>query len=72
VVIPVPPTQSEVDIPMADIHHDNKAGQLEERSTFMGLDANRLTRCVRACVHVCVCVYCIVTMEVVGGHGGQG
>eukprot|EP00197_Chlamydomonas_leiostraca_P013127 CAMPEP_0202869760 /NCGR_PEP_ID=MMETSP1391-20130828/12913_1 /ASSEMBLY_ACC=CAM_ASM_000867 /TAXON_ID=1034604 /ORGANISM="Chlamydomonas leiostraca, Strain SAG 11-49" /LENGTH=578 /DNA_ID=CAMNT_0049550119 /DNA_START=147 /DNA_END=1883 /DNA_ORIENTATION=+ len=33
-----------VEIPMLDIHHDTKSGQLEERSTFMGLDKNRLCR----------------------------
>lgn len=33
-----------VDIPMADIHHDNKAAQMEMRSTFMSLDSNRLCR----------------------------
>ena len=33
-----------VDIPMADIAPDTKAAQLDNRSTFLGLDANRLAR----------------------------
>jgi len=33
-----------VDIPMRDINHDNKAGQIESRDTFLGLDDNRLCR----------------------------
>lgn len=33
-----------VDIPMLDIAHDHKAGQLEQRDTFVSLDANRLCR----------------------------
>ncbi|GAB4822475.1 hypothetical protein N2152v2_009521 [Parachlorella kessleri] len=32
------------DIPIKDIVSDNKAAQLEERSTFLGLDSNRLAR----------------------------
>eukprot|EP00798_Chlamydomonas_sp_ICE-L_P024533 gene24531-10138_t len=33
-----------VDIPMNDINHDTKSGAAEERSTFLGLDNNRLCR----------------------------
>eukprot|EP00200_Dunaliella_tertiolecta_P009141 CAMPEP_0202380178 /NCGR_PEP_ID=MMETSP1127-20130417/27502_1 /ASSEMBLY_ACC=CAM_ASM_000462 /TAXON_ID=3047 /ORGANISM="Dunaliella tertiolecta, Strain CCMP1320" /LENGTH=600 /DNA_ID=CAMNT_0048978833 /DNA_START=71 /DNA_END=1873 /DNA_ORIENTATION=+ len=33
-----------VDIPMRDIHHDTKSACLEQRSTFLGLDNNRLCR----------------------------
>ncbi|KAF5834499.1 VID27 cytoplasmic protein-domain-containing protein [Dunaliella salina] len=32
------------DIPMRDIHHDTKSAGLEQRSTFLGLDNNRLCR----------------------------
>ncbi len=33
-----------VEIPQADIATDTKASQLEDGSTFLGLDANRLCR----------------------------
>eukprot|EP00887_Chlorella_sp_A99_P003933 scaffold11.g3933.t1 len=33
-----------VDVPIKDITTDTKAAQLEDRSTFLGLDANRLAR----------------------------
>ncbi len=37
-------TQDEADIPIRDIVHDTKSGQVEERNTFLGLDSNRLCR----------------------------
>lgn len=36
--------QDGVDVPIRDIVHEDKAGQLEERNTFLGIDANRLCR----------------------------
>lgn len=36
--------QEGVDVPIRDIAHETKAAQLEERSTFLGLDNNRLAR----------------------------
>ena len=33
-----------VDIPMTDVCCDTKSAQMEQRSTFLGLDNNRLVR----------------------------
>ena len=33
-----------VEVPMSDIAADNRTAQLDHRSTFLGLDANRICR----------------------------
>ncbi len=62
-----PVSQDGVEVPMRDIQNDTKAAQLEERSTFLGLDSNRLSRWDMRDPHGVVQEMSANTLEYAGG-----